>query len=82
MYIKCEKGPDGIVIRTGFDKFDPENESLRQVVIDSIEKMVKTQLIKINDELYKAKRQEEKLKKEIDKRKNELIEKEKENKTQ
>ena len=37
MYIKCEKGPDGIVIRTGFDKFDPENESLRQVVIDSIE---------------------------------------------
>ena len=49
-----------------FDSYDPENKSLRKMVLNSIQQIIKTQICKINDELYKAKLQETKLKKEIE----------------
>lgn len=49
-----------------FDSYDPENKSLRKMVLGSVQQIIKTQICKINDELYKAKQQETKLKKEIE----------------
>lgn len=49
-----------------FDSYDPENKSLRKMVLNSVQQIIKTQICKINDELYKAKLQETKLKKEIE----------------
>lgn len=57
---------EALSVNIEFDSYDPENKSLRKMVLNSIQQIIKTQICKINDELYKAKQQETKLKKEIE----------------
>lgn len=61
-----ENDNETLDIKIEFDSYDPENKSLRKMVLGSVQQIIKTQICKINDELYKAKLQETKLKKEIE----------------
>ena len=66
MYVKFEEVENGLIIKTGFeDNYDPINESLKKVVLDSVKKLIKHQITRVNDELYKAKQKETALIKEI-----------------
>ena len=61
-------------INIEFDSYDPKNESLKDMVLESIKKNIKKLVCAINDELYKAKQQEDKLRKEIDEKQKQIEE--------
>lgn len=67
--VKSEQKNSKLTINIEFDNYDPKNESLRNMVFESIKKNVKQLVCAINDELFKAKKQEDKLRKEIEEQK-------------
>ena len=67
--VKSEQKNSKLTINIEFDNYDPKNESLRNMVFESIKKNVKQLVCAINDEMFKAKKQEDKLRKEIEEQK-------------
>lgn len=67
--VNPEQKNSKLTINIEFDSYDPKNESLRNMVFESIKKNVKQLVCAINDEMFKAKKQEDKLRKEIEEQK-------------